>query len=174
MRFENDSLPIKEIKNEMLAFVPLCVHENAEHCLAIGATLPSEAAKLAKSICAIDALPLDLSLNNEKFDVIISFEQTVNFKQIFDLLKEGGIFCKTVSKSAEEELLEASKYYRIAIPYHNMELLFLSNKYHPTADLILDKSDFLECCEYYNSEIHLASFAIYQKAKQLLKDIIKN
>jgi hypothetical protein len=42
------------------------------------------------------------------------------------------------------------------------------------ADLILDKSDFIEDAEYYNSDIHIASFAIYEKLRKALKGVIKN
>ncbi|HRF56207.1 MAG TPA: hypothetical protein PLV58_02290 [Campylobacterales bacterium] len=174
MRFENGSLPAKDIKLEMLTFTPLCVHENIENCLFIGATKLNGAAKLMGSATFTQNLSVDSNFDGNKFDLIVSFEQTVNLQQIFKLLKEDGIFCKTVNKNIKEELLEAGDYYRIAMPYHNMELLFLSNKYHPTADLILDKSDFLESCEYYNSDTHLASFAIYESAKKELRGVIKN
>lgn len=174
MRFENGSLSAQDIKLEMLTFTPLCVHENIENCLFIGNIQPNSATKAMGSITFTQDLSIDSDFDGKKFDVIVSFEQTVDLQQIFKLLKEDGIFCKTVSKNIKEELLEAGNYYRIAMPYHNMELLFLSNKYHPTADLILDKSDFLESCDYYNSDTHLASFAIYESAKKALRGVIKN
>lgn len=36
--------------------------------------------------------------------------------------------------------------------------VFASKKYHPTADMILTKSDFLDNNDYYNTEIHKAAF----------------
>ena len=51
--------------------------------------------------------------------------------------------------------------------------IFLSQKYHPTADLILDKSDFLDDLEYYNSEIHKASFALPTNIKKEYINLIK-
>ena len=51
--------------------------------------------------------------------------------------------------------------------------IFMSQKYHPTADLILDKSDLLDDLKYYNSDIHRACFALPTYIKKEYADIIK-
>ena len=48
----------------------------------------------------------------------------------------------------------------IAMPFkfgHNTSIL-ASKKYHPTADLNLQRADLLDGLDYYSSEIQLASF----------------
>ena len=51
--------------------------------------------------------------------------------------------------------------------------IFMSQKYHPTADLILDKSDLLDDLKYYNSDIHRACFALPTNIKKEYMDIMK-
>ena len=58
--------------------------------------------------------------------------------------------------------------------YVDFECIFASNKYHPTADLSLQKSDFIEESSYYNSEIHTASFMLHAHAKRELLGVCKN
>jgi len=169
MRFYNDSLDNKTITEEMLSFVPLCVHENVQECLILGnGELPKDAKNLAKNT------EKEKSFTSKKFDVIISFSDKDELQELFRILKKDGILCKKLGIDAKTQLLALGEYYRIVMPYHNMEMVFASNKYHPTADLILDKSDFLEENEYYNSDIHMASFAVYEKAKKALRGVAKN
>jgi len=175
MRFENDSLDNKIIKQEMLSFVPLCTHENTNECLFIGDYgFTKDTDKLAKNISSIKLLDKHDKFDSEKFDIIISSDESIDLQEIFRILKKDGIFCLKASSNIKKQLLELGAYYRIVMPYHNMELIFASNKYHPTADLILDKSDFMENAEYYNSDIHLASFALHEKIKKEMRGIIKN
>jgi len=175
MRFENDSLNNKIIEKEMLVFVSLCVHENIEKCLLIGEnTPPIGADKLAKNISSMQTLNTKSEIASETFDAIISFDESADIRDVFRILKKDGIFCSKIGKNVHDDLINLGKYYRIVMPYHNMGLIFASNKYHPVADLILDKSDFIEDAEYYNSDIHIASFAIYEKLRKALKGVIKN
>lgn len=174
MRFENDLLESEIVKKEMLSFVPLCTHENAQNCLLIGDdSLTTDAEKLIKNISSLTTMSSNSQFASETFDIVISFDSTVSLQEVFRVLKKDGIFCTKIEGDIKESLTRLGQYYRIVMPYHNMELVFASNKYHPTADLKLDKSDFIEGTEYYNSDIHLASFAIYEKAKQSLRGIIK-
>ncbi len=174
MRFEISPQQSEAATKEMLSFVPLCTHENPAVCLTIGGELPNAAAKLAKDVASIAELSGNSGFESEKFDIIISFKENQNLQEIFRILKKDGIFCAKIGSDTKKELENAGNYFRIAMPYSNMELIFASNKYHPTADLILDRSDFAEECEYYNSEIHIASFAVYEKARRALRGVIKN
>ncbi len=174
MRFENGLLNNEIIKKEMLSFAPLCIHENAQNCLLIGDnSLSADAGKLIKNISSLPAMNSKIEFESETFDIVVSFDDSANLQEVFRVLKKDGIFCSKIGVDIQESLTKLGQYYRIVMPYHNMELVFASNKYHPTADLLLDKSDFIENVEYYNSEVHLASFAIYERAKQNLKGIIK-
>jgi spermidine synthase len=174
MRFEISPQQSETATKEMLSFVPLCTHENPAVCLTIGGELPNAAAKLARDVAFVAELLGNSGFESEKFDIVVSFKENQNLQEIFRILKKDGIFCTKISSDVKKELENVGNYFRIAMPYSNTELIFASNKYHPTADLILDKSDFVEECEYYNSDIHIASFAVYEKAKKALKGIIKN
>lgn len=75
------------------------------------------------------------------------------------------------------------KDYRIAMPCRydkysangmQSSLIFASNKYHPTADLILHKSDLLDGLEYYHSDLHRYCFVLPQNIIASLKNIAKN
>ncbi len=174
MRFNNTTITDKEIEQEMLFFVPLCTHESPVNCLAVGFdNIPCEAQKISKNITEIASLEQKGKFASETFDVILSFNDSIELQEIFRILKKDGILCIKLAKDIKKELIELGNFYRIVMPYHDMKLVFASNKYHPTADIILDRSDFLENTQYYNSDIHLASFAIYEKAKREFRGIIK-
>jgi spermidine synthase len=173
MRFTHTSLDETTIISEMLTFAPLCVHENVSECLVIGGKLQSSAAKLCKNIIEIDELKTG-ELQSAKFDVIISFNDNLNMQEVYRILKADGIFGSKLAMDAKNELKKLGDFYRILMPFFDMKLFFASNKYHPTADLVLDKSDFLDEAKYYNSEIHLASFALSNELRAALKGTIKN
>ena len=68
-------------------------------------------------------------------------------------------FSKDEEKLKSDLKLVGEKFW-IAMPYkfgHETAIL-ASKKYHPTADIILQRSDLLNDLEYYSTEIHHASF----------------
>ncbi len=174
MRFDNTTITDKEIEREMLFFVPLCTHESPVDCLVVGFdNIPHQVKKISKNIAEIASLGQKGEFASENFDVIMVNNDNANKQELFRILRKDGILCMKLAEDIEKQLTELGSFYRIVMPYHDMKLVFASNKYHPTADIILDRSDFLENAEYYNADIHLASFAIYEKAKKELKGMIK-
>ena len=68
-------------------------------------------------------------------------------------------------------------YFIVVMPYHledGTTLLLCSKKYHPTADLILQRSDLLEGHQYYNCDTHIAAFAMPQYVRKNYLGVIKN
>lgn len=68
-------------------------------------------------------------------------------------------------------------YFKIIMPYSvgdGTTLLLCSKEYHPTADLILQRSDLLEGQQYYNCDIHTAAFAMPQYIRKNYLGIIRN
>ncbi|MDP2850005.1 MAG: spermidine synthase [Sulfuricurvum sp.] len=68
-------------------------------------------------------------------------------------------------------------YFKIIMPYHledGSTLLLCSKEYHPTADLILQRSDLLEGHHYYNCDVHIAAFAMPQYIRKNYLGIIRN
>lgn len=68
-------------------------------------------------------------------------------------------------------------YFKIIMPYSvgdGSTLLLCSKEYHPTADLILQRSDLLEGHRYYNCDVHTAAFAMPQYIRKNYLGIIRN
>lgn len=161
---------------EMLVFTPLCVHENPQDILIIGnRTLPQEAKKIAKNITVIDDFSSLTDVGDKKFDIVISFEEVAPYDRLSKYINKDAILsCKAKADTIAWELKNGGEEFRIVMPFFDFECIFASNKYHPTADLLLQKSDFVEESLYYNSEIHTASFMLHASAKRELLGICKN
>jgi spermidine synthase len=143
------------MRSEMNFWVPYCVHKN----------------------------PLDVTqdismLNNErKFDIIIA---DITAQVMINNLKNDGIGIVNTTIKDLKETLKSFEDFSIVMPYLYFEdekllcSIFVSNKYHPTADLISQKSDFVENVEYYSTEIHRASFVLPSKMERELRGYTKN
>jgi len=154
---------------EMIVHVPMCSHKNIKKILVVGQTNEELQNNLAKHECKditySDALNVD-----DIFDIILYLKDTpdeLEMAQVERCLEnEKGIFvCKGtfIYKDLEKtkmELASIGKNFWVSIPYtfgHNT-LIFNSKKYHPQAEIVLQVSDLLPNCEYYNTELHNASF----------------
>lgn len=79
----------------------------------------------------------------------------------------------------KENLELASSYSKILMPFkieygtQCKYFCFLSNKFHPLADLRLHVSDFLET-RFYNSKLHESMFALSNNVKLLCREFVKN
>ena len=68
-------------------------------------------------------------------------------------------------------------YFKIIMPYYNgagETLLLCSKEYHPTADIILQRSDLLEGQQFYNCDVHIGVFAMPQYIRKNYLGIIRN
>ena len=155
------------IYNEMMIHIPLCTHKEASKVLVVGSvddSFKEEILKHTATVTYSDELNVD-----DKFDVIIYNNDTIDdmtmanvnrsleeFDGIFVCISER--FKKDESKLIED-LTTIGKSFWITMPYrfgHTMAIL-ASKKYHPQADIILDRSDFIDS-QYYNTELHNACF----------------
>jgi len=66
------------------------------------------------------------------------------------------------------------RYEMISYPGINWNFIIASKKYHPTADIILQRADLIEGLKYYNSDIQRAAFAVPTYVKKELLGIAKN
>ncbi len=66
------------------------------------------------------------------------------------------------------------RYEMITYPGVNWNFILASKKYHPTADIILQRADLIEDLKYYNSDIQRAAFAVPTYVKKELLGIAKN
>ena len=77
---------------------------------------------------------------------------------------------------------EIAPYFKILMPYafHSLikaggmgNFLFVSKKFHPTADVILHRADLIDDLSYYNSDWHKASFCLPTAVDKYYRNILK-
>ncbi|MEA1916991.1 MAG: spermidine synthase [Campylobacterota bacterium] len=70
-----------------------------------------------------------------------------------------------------------ASYFKIIMPFSledGSTLLLASKQYHPTADIILQRSDLIDGLEYYNCDIHVSSFSMPNYIRKNYLGVIKN
>lgn len=156
-----------------MVHLPLCTHKEASNVLIIGSAdeeLKAQAAKHNKeSNIEFGDVSLLTSKDEKNIDVIILTDVQIDellLANIERVLNEDGLiafasesFSKDEAKLKADLKLVGEKFW-IAMPFrfgHNTSIL-ASKKYHPTADLVLQRSDLLDDLQYYTSEIHKAVF----------------
>ncbi|KPH50374.1 spermidine synthase [Helicobacter pullorum] len=120
------------------------------------------------------------------YDIIIATDES-QFHCYKKLLSEDGILVLKIPHllldiSKTKEILESlGEEFRIKMPFYipmSLDMqdfyIFASKKYHPTADIILQRADMLEDLEYYNANLHLSAFVLPQKVKKALVGIACN
>lgn len=172
--------------NEMMVHTPLCTHKEAQNVLIIGDIndgIKQQASKHSGNIEFGDSSILT-SKDEKNIDVIIFTEGNLDemiLANIQRVLKDDGLISFiTESFHKDEEKLKADLQlvggsFWIAMPYrfgHSTAIL-ASKKYHPTADIILQRSDLLVDLEYYSTEIHHASFVFPASQHKALTGIAK-
>lgn len=174
--------------NEMMVHLPLCTHKEALKVLIVGTVnedLKAQASKHYKtSNIEFGDVSLITSKNEKNIDVIILTDVKIDellLANIEIILKEDGLiaFASKAFSRNEEQLfndlkLVGSKFW-IAMPFkfgHNTSIL-ASKRYHPTADINLQRADLLDGLNYYSAEIHLASFVFPAAEHRALTGIAK-
>ncbi len=154
---------------EMMVHVPMCSHKNIQIVLVVGEVTNDLIKELSKHECEDITYSDNLNLEGT-FDIILYNKDMPDELELANvqrcLEQEFGIFCtkssfiyKDLEKSKEEVALIAKNFW-ICMPYsfgHNT-LIFASKKYHPQAEIVLQVSDLLPDCQYYNTEIHNSVF----------------
>lgn len=171
---------IQKTLAEMMVHIPLCTFPRNANVLFIGDATKELQEEFAKHQDAVDmfvSFDACTSLNERTYDIILFKNQKPDamlLAHIEKIIKSDGIFVfessfyKENLEELKSDLKLVGKHFWIAMPYHfeNKCFIFASKKYHPTADLVLQKSDLLDDLEYYSSEIALAAFtlpAYYQR-----------
>lgn len=162
-----------QILAEMLVHVPLCSHPNPSSVLVVTKSTEAIKNELAKhkNTDVNFATNIASILGNEakSYDVIIIEEESLDALSLVNLnnmLKTDGILVSPSSNyknnlsALQNDLTLVGKYFWIAMPFNveNHCFIFSSKKYHPQADIILDKADLIDELVYYTNEMHLASF----------------
>lgn len=176
---------------EMMVHVPLCTHKEPKQVLIISDSseaLEQEIARhadiAAKSLGAAKALDALRDEADQSADVLL-LEGTTDAAAIAHasrILKADGLMVMQHPSLDDVEANTALmqvlfNYFKIIMPYHvgNGETLLLASKlYHPTADIILQRSDLLEGLQYYNCDMHEAAFAMPNYIRKAYLGTIKN
>jgi len=177
------------IYNEMMVHVPLCTNKNPQNVLIIsnsGDAMALEIKKHDSVECKIIGCNID-SLRDEQdtfYDVVISEmgNDSAVMAHINRILKDDGLMVTTHPSleevDANKSLMQIlNNYFKIIMPYNlgnGSTALLASKEYHPTADIILQRSDMLDDLNYYNCDIHTASFAMPNYIRKEYLGIIKN
>ncbi len=122
------------------------------------------------------------SISNELFEVTF-------YAQVNRVLREDGLVAVQggsywMDLEGHKKILETvGKPFWIAMPYSypmytypgtNWNFILASKKYHPTADIVLQRADLLEGVKYYTSDIQRAAFTVPAYIKKALLGIAKN
>ena len=139
--------------------------------------------KLNVEISSTDKILETLQDSDENsFDVVIIDAEIENCLTIFAhsnrVLKSNGLIS---TKGNFETLRVLASEFRIAMPYlvndlseKSTTLLFGSKFFHPTADINLQRADFIDNCNYYNSDIQYSSFVMPNFIKSKIKEFVRN
>ncbi|MEW5831725.1 MAG: spermidine synthase [Campylobacterota bacterium] len=177
---------------EMMVHVPMCTHKNPKSVLVSSDKADLLGSELARyrdveAVYASNAQLLDTFRNAAEgsADVVILdalCDDAAALAHLNRVLKDDGL---CVLRHPDMDELEANtklmqilgNYFKIIMPYtvgDGTTLLLCSKEYHPTADLILQRSDLLEGQSYYNCDIHTAAFAMPQYIRKNYLGIIRN
>jgi len=156
------------MKSEFLALVGGCVSEGNR------VNVPDEYKKEFSKI-----ITQKFEFCDDNLDLIIE-EKPSDILKAYEKLNEKGIYITSLKNFEDRDLLaDLSKLYWIVMPFYYLDNLvakpfvFASKKFHPCADLIRHRSDFVENTKYYTTDIHLSSFKLPKYIFEKIKDVIR-
>ena len=155
--------------DEMMVHVPLCSHKDINKILVVGDVSSDFKAELDKHECKDITFSDALNIEGQ-FDIILYNNDTPSELDMASVERclepKKGIFVTKASfiykdiEVSKKELEIIGKNFWISMPFtfgHNT-LIFSSKKYHPQAEIVLQVSDLLEDCNYYNTELQNSVF----------------
>ena len=180
------------VYNEMLVHVGINTHKEPKDILVVSESCGFEDEikkhECVESIKIIKDGEIDL-LDSASFDLVL-VDGIVESEKFFDevarvlrvdgvMVSDGGSYIQNLDEH-KELLRVAGKNFYIAMPYNyscklgTFTLICASKKYHPTADINLQRADLMDGLKYYNSDIHVASFVKPTNVYKELLGIAKN
>jgi len=170
--------------DEMMVHVAMSSHKYINKVLIVGDVSEDFKNELAKHECKNITYTDELNVD-DKFDIILYNKEVPSELEMANvdrcLEDKKGIFVTKASfinsnlEGAKEEIARVGKNFWICMPFsfgHNT-LIFASKKYHPQAEIVLQVSDLLEGCNYYNSEVQNAAFVYPQYITKAITGIAK-
>jgi len=174
---------------EMMVHVPLCTHKNPKNVLVMSSEseqFESEFARYKGIETTTVASTIDAARDaaDASADIVLlegSLDAAL-LSHVSRVLKEDGLVCMQHPSlddvEANKQLMQVlGNYFKIIMPYNvgNGETLLLASKeYHPTADVILQRTDMLDDQSYYNCDVHPAAFAMGNNVRKNYLGVIRN
>lgn len=103
------------------------------------------------------------------------------------MLKNNGILIVDLESLKRENIAQKNANFNVLMPFRLQSwgdndlrkwsekyYLFASNKFHPIADLSLQKVDLLDDLQYCNAKIYEGAFALPNYLKTELKGVVRN
>ena len=177
------------IYNEMMVHVPLCTSKDPKKVLIVSDNASDFVAEVNKHTdIAADVIAANLDAlrdaKDAEYDVVISEldADAAGYAHMNRVLKVDGLLVTTNPSLDEVEenkkIMEIlGKYAKIIMPFYVNEgktALLASKEYHPTADIILQRTDMLDNLNFYNCDVHPAAFAMGNHIRKEYLGIIKN
>jgi len=177
---------------EMMVHVPLCTVKKPQNVLIVSdnaAALEAEVARhdaiASKTVAAKDvtaALREEADASVEVVLIDTLTDDAAALAHVNRVLNEEGLVVmrhpNLDDEAANKQLMQVlGNYFKIIMPYQidNGETLLLASKsYHPTADIILHRSDMLDGQQYYNCDVHPAAFATGNDIRKAYLGTIRN
>jgi len=161
------------IKNEMMALVGGCTSEETK-------VLAPESLKDEFKKITMVKFDIHTKDDSDNYDLIIE-ETPSDIIKIYEKLNDKGIYITTPKSLIDRDLFaNLSKLFWIVVPFYyldeNLEakpLVVASKKFHPQADIIRHRSDFVENTKYYTTDVHYGSFIMPKYIFEEIKDVIK-
>ena len=173
------------IDTEMVVHVGLCTHKLPENVLVVDSDKYVEEVKkhYESDVKSCETSSLE-KMDNNSFDVVLAniSSNPVTFAHINRVLKDDGLVViadvNVDDVETTKPMLEIlGKYFKIVMPYNKADgkmALICSKEYHPTADVILQRTDLLDGLNYYNCDVHVGSFAMGNYVRKEYLGIVKN
>lgn len=180
------------IAPEMMTHVPMCTHKNPHTVMVLSDQSDLIQTEMARHreinvdyASTEDILGTLRNAPDKSFDVLLLdtiCDDSAVFAHINRILKEDALMvCRHPNLddvAGNTKLMQIlGNYFKIIMPYYNgagETLLLCSKEYHPTADLILQRSDLLEGHQFYNCDVHIGVFAMPQYIRKNYLGIIRN
>jgi spermidine synthase len=178
---------INTILNEMITHIPLCTHQNPQDVIIVNSNEEIKKQLSNYKLNSSKELDFDALLSSEfnSIDVIIlnqkSSLDTQSIASIYKILKDDGIVV-FISDDFDDENsnlsdnLKLMSDFWVAMPsrFEAQTLILASKKYHPQADIVLQRANFIDDLYYYHSDIQISSFTMPTYIKKALLGIAKN
>ena len=180
------------IAPEMMTHVPMCTHKNPHAVMVLSDhpdLIKTEMARYkeinVEYAGAKDLLGSLRNFSDKSIDVLLLdtiCDDSAVFAHVNRIIKEDALMvCRhpILDDAAENTKLMQilGNYFKIIMPYYNgagETLLLCSKEYHPTADVILQRTDLLEGQQFYNCDVHVGVFAMPQYIRKNYLGIIRN